>query len=279
MKTYLTYKNQIQGFEDVLETVKAIEKISASSVHFLRAEVANLNEYQRNIEGVLARLLLFYSKEEHPFFKKNEGRQRALIIITGEKGLVGGLWHKILNSFLEKAGDYQVIVALGNKGKRYLREEGVQVIKSFGREEIDPATNYIFDEFKREKFSEVDILYPQFISLAEQTPKFVSFLPFEFKLEQRWQEKSPKIALGLPIFEPSSQKLFDELLQKYIGLYFRRIVLETKLSELSARTVATEHASAKTEEFIQKLTLSFRKERRRFVTQRQLESFAAHKTL
>ena len=55
--------------------------------------------------------------------------------------------------------------------------------------------------------------------------------------------------------------------------------METKLSELSARTVAMEQATAKTKELIQKLTINYTKERRRVVTQRQLESFAARKII
>lgn len=272
MKTYLTYKNQVQGFEDVSETVKAIEKIAASSVHFLKMEVFNLNEYQKHIEEILAGLSLSYFKKDHPLLQKNKAESKALIVITGDKGLVGGLWHTIVNSFLNKADDYQSTIAIGNKGKNYLEEEGIKIIKSG---EINSIMNYVFDEFKREKFSEIDILYPKFVSLAEQKPAFVPFLPFKFILPEA--KSSSKNASGLPIFEPSKQKLFNQLLQKYIGLYLRKIVLETKLSELSARTVAMEHASAKTDEFIENLTLSFRKERCRILTQRQLESFAAHR--
>ena len=84
---------------------------------------------------------------------------------------------------------------------------------------------------------------------------------------------------GLPIFEPSKKEVFKALTQKYIGMFFRKIVMETKLSELSARTVAMEHASAKTDELIKKISLNYLKERRRAITQKQLESFAVHKII
>jgi len=274
MKSYIAHKNQIQGVKDVSETVKTVEKIAASSVHFLKQEVSELNTYAAEIERVLTRLFLFYQKEDHPLLQKRTMGRKTLVVITGDKGLVGGLWHGVINTFLKNVKQYQSIIVIGAKGENYLKEENIPIIKSFTLLEIEPISNYIFKEFKKGIFSQVDILYPQFIFLAEQTPNFIPFLPFEFK-----PAKEKKSSEGLPIFEPSKRKIFDNLLQKYIEVFFHKIIMETKLSELSARTVAMEHATTKTEELIQKSTLDYTKERRRIITQRQLESFTAHKII
>ena len=54
MKSYLVYKNQMQGVKDVSETVKTVEKIAASSVHFLKQEVSNLNGYAAEVDHLAA---------------------------------------------------------------------------------------------------------------------------------------------------------------------------------------------------------------------------------
>ncbi len=281
MKTYLDYKNQIERFEDVANIVKVIEKIAAASVHSLKKEVINLNNYTTEIEKTLAQLSLFYLPKEQPLLQKRETGKKMLVILTGDRELVRGLWHKIINVFLRSHAQYQSVVVVGTKGKNYLEEERIPITKSFtdisdtlSKEEIEQITNYIFNEFKNKVLFKVDILYPHFISLSEQQVVFTSFLPFEFDLAEKREEP-----LGLPIFEPSKKLIFSNLLQKYIRIFFHKIIKETKLSELSARTVAMEHASAKTDEFIQKTTLNYKKERRRFMTQKQLESFTAHKTI
>jgi F-type H+-transporting ATPase subunit gamma len=280
MKSYITYKNQIQGIKNVSETVKTVEKIAASSVHFLKNEVSSLNIYASKLEEVLTRLSLFYQKKNHPLLQRIGDGGKTLVILTSGKGLVGGLWHGVINVFLENAKQYQSIIVIGAKGRNYLKEEDMQIIKSFTnffdipqKEEVENVTDYIFDEFKKGTFSQIDILYPRFVSLAEQTPTLVPFIPFNFKL------KKEESGDGLPIFEPSGQRIFDRLLQKYIEVFFHKIMMETKLSELSARTVAMEHAATKTEEIVQKLTLDYTKQRRRIITQRQLESFTAHKII
>lgn len=297
MKTYLNYKNQLRGFEDVSATVKVMEKIAASSVHFLKNEVANLNKYQQELEKALRSLSFFYSPRAHPLLQKNKAKAKALMVMSADKGLVGGLWHQLVNLVLVRKADYSSIIVIGRKGENYLKEEKVVLTKAFNGfvdipelKQVDLLAGYVFDKFKKGKFARVDIVYPRFVSLAKQEPSFISFLPFEltaltktvnnqaksFSSSQSGSKRFFSQSLGLPLFEPSRQGLFSVLIGKYIKIYLHRIVLETKLSELSARTVAMEHASAKTNQMIQKLTALFRKERRRIVTQRQLRSFSSH---
>jgi F-type H+-transporting ATPase subunit gamma len=282
MKTYLKYKSQIQGFNDVLATVKTTEKIAASSIHFLKEKAKNLQLYSSQIEKILAGLSLFYSAKSCPFLEKRAAGEKLLIVITSDKGLVGGLWHRLVSFLLTKTKDYQTIAVIGRKGQRYLREEKISLSKSFlgiSSQETEKIKDYLFDRFKKREIAQVDIIYPKFISLAQQEPVLVAFLPFEFNFEQKSEELLNQSNIGLPIFEPSKRKIFDELLERYIQVSFDKILLEAKLAELAARTVAMEHASAKTEELIRQLSLAYFKERRRAVTQKQLESFMVHKML
>jgi len=111
-------------------------------------------------------------------------------------------------------------------------------------------------------------------------PTLTSFLPFTFSKHLEEQNKAlVNKPLGLPIFEPSKKLFFNSLFQKYIEIFFHSIILETKLSEISARTVAMEHASITTENIIQKITAYYLKQRRLIETQKQLESFSIHKNI
>jgi len=281
MKSYISYKNQIQGVKDISETVKAVEKIAASSVHVLRQETTGLTAYATHVEQILARLSLFYEKKDHPLLQERKTGEKAIIMLTGNKGLVGGLWHKMINTCMECFNQYASVITIGTKGEHYLKEERVaiaqafeQVTEGFSQEEVKPIAGYIFDEYRKGTFARVDILYPQFISLTEQVPKLIPFLPFVFTLTPEQRAEG-----GMPIFTTSKQKIFGELLQKYIEVFFYKIIMETKLSELAARTVAMEQAALKTDELSDKLSLDYTKARHRVATQRQLESFVTHKIL
>ncbi len=279
MRSYNKYRNRVQGMEDVAVTVKTVEKIAASSVHLLKRRVTHLNDYITEVKSTLNRLAMFYQGKSHPLLQPQTEGKKALVVLAGNKGLVGGLWHDIVNVFLESAEDYPVVIAVGKKGADYIKEEGRAATKVFDNlvdipqaEEIAEITDFVFDGYRKQIFSQVDVLYPKFTALAEQTPDLVSYLPFRFE-----SMKDDALKEGWPIFEPSSRVVFDALVQKYIGIYFYKIVMETKLSELAARTVTMEHAAAKTKELIYRTRLDYAKERRRMVTQENLESFTAHK--
>lgn len=271
MKNYITYKDDIQGFTEVSTAVKTVEKVAASSIARCRQEMTNLEAYQRSIAGILDRLSLLY----HPERKVGKKSAQALIVITSDKGLTGGLWRRMIDEFFRRAdGRYQTIIPLGAKGERYLREEKIGVQKSLSE---NPSTVHsIIGDFYKGLFSRIDILYPKFISLSEHRPVIIPFLPFAF--ESLSAESAGTKSVGLPIVDPAGSKaeIFERLMKKYVTAYFEKIISEGRLSEFSARTVSMEHAGNKTDELIKGLMLAYRKERRRALTQKQLESFIGH---
>ncbi len=288
MKKYLEYKNKISGLKDVLETVQITEKIAASHIHFLRNEVENLENYIQLIEKILSRLSVFYNKKNHLLTTERNYGQKAIIVISGSKGLVGGLYHNLISSFLNQNQTYETIITLGKKGTRYLQEEKVDVDKIFTddsdipqSQDIEAMTNYVFSLFSKRNFKNIDILYPQFISFSEHQPKIVQFLPFDFDPKEIQEDKDylDKDNIGFPIFEPSKSLIFEDLLKKYIKVFFYKIIMESKLSEFSARVITTEEAAIKTKEVIKNLKLTYFKERQKNLTQRQIESFVAHQVI
>ncbi len=271
MKKYLSYKNQIKGFKEVYETLKAIEKIAASQIHFLKKKTKALILYSTEIKLLFP--LVFSS--DHFLFKKKKGK-KALLLISGNKALVGDLYHKLVKVFLENRSFYDFYFVIGKKGKELLEEEGIKLNKTFlisseipSKEETDLIIKEILKDFKSNLFTQLDLIYPKFISFTYQEPVLEKFLPLEIEIKKQNE-------LGFPIFEPSRQKFFSWLLERYLDLSFYRFILETKLSEFSARTIVGGNGAKKSEDLIKKLSLKYFKERQREITQKQLESFAVH---
>lgn len=291
MKTYFEYKDRIAGLYDVAETVKTVEKIAASSIHTLKQEVRCFSAYTEEIEAVMRRLLRFSGRPDHPLLSSRGTGGRAALVITGDRGLVGGLWHAVVGECLARRDRYDIVLVVGAKGARYLEEERCTVEQSFRdviedavsgtpsrSEQTDAVGSYLFDAFGKGLFSRVDVVFPHFVSLGRQRPVTRRLLPFGFSEafdDPAKAAASGKEAEGWPIFESPKGVVFDRLMRKYVGTYLYGILLEAKLSELAARTVAMEHASAKTDQLRDRLAFGFAKERRRMLTQRQVESFSA----
>jgi F-type H+-transporting ATPase subunit gamma len=288
MQKYFAFKNQITGYRDVEETVKVVEKEAASHIHLLKKRSSLLGEYKNDVINVMYRLQQFYSNQSSPYLKSNGNHKKVLLLVAGDRGIVGGLYHKLISKVMEIKNDYEEIWVLGEKAKKYLDEENIEVKQFFyqekdlpGTEEIRNLSRGFMETFLNGEVGYIDILYPQFFSIASQEPVFVKFLPIDFASVNHDinQAQENDYGEGLPIFEPGKETVFNTLLKRYLDIFFAHIVYESKLSEFSSRTVTAEHAVSKTSEMINKLQLEFLKERRIAITQRQIEIFSAHNSI
>ncbi|CAN5162842.1 ATP synthase F1 subunit gamma [soil metagenome] len=284
MKKYLEFKEKVSSYEDIGMTVKTIEQVAASQIHTFKDTLNNLNQYISAITTTLQRLTYYYKPYNHALLQQKTSGKKVLFLITSDKGLVGGLFHLVISHVMAIKSEYSTIYAIGQRGKRYLHEEDIKIIDQIfelsaipSSEEIEVITNFIFSLYMNHGIMAVDIVYPSFVSISEQAPTVTPFLPFVFTQPQTRESES--VALGFPLFESAKKDIYTFLLERYIHSIFYKIVVEAKLSEFAARTIAMEHASAKIKKFSSQISQEYFKERRTSVTQKQLESFTAHKQL
>jgi F-type H+-transporting ATPase subunit gamma len=287
MKNYLFYTTKIKGFKAVEETVRVIEKSAASHIHFLKKKVQFIFFYKNQIRAALDRLSRFYWDADHPLLQEGtrKSSHKALLVVAGAKGVVGGLYHELINEVIIRKNLYHYIWVIGNKGKGYLNEEGVQAEELFSAsgskeefrpQEINKISSDLFSRFQSIGLKKIDVIYPRFFSLAKQRPHIVQFLPFDFVSARNSALAANNGNDSFPIFEPSKKFIFDILIKKYIDVSFAELILEAKLSEFAARTVTAESAIKEIEELISSLRRVFLKEKHRAVTQKQIESFSVH---
>jgi ATP synthase F1 gamma subunit len=287
MKTYIDYKKDIIGYEDLAATMKAIEKKSASQIHMLKQKTKYFKSYIEKIIQILRRLdQLGGATEVKDATKSVNQGEYILLVIGGDRGLVSGLWHAYINKIIDSQNNYSKILVIGKKVTDLLLEEdlGLNIEKrefpeDFSEEDVHKVNEELHSLLKRKEIFGVDVLYVGYQSLTKQKPVIVRYLPFNFKEDFQSDDSETKegnTRIGLPLFNVSSHRLREILISKYISAFLYRLFIETRLSELSARTNYTEHASGKTEKLVRKLMLGSLKIRRKVTTQKQLETFAAH---
>jgi F-type H+-transporting ATPase subunit gamma len=280
-KKSLFFKREVKRIKDVKETLKALEKISSANLHFWRKIQRIQKEYDEKLKMIISDFGEF--EIESPFFKENNVGKELKVVFSVEGKFCG----KILNPLLDFVGinlkkDDEVLIT-GERGKNLLEKRNIKVNYFFKmkreiptEKDIREIKDLIISGFLKKKWRKIVVFYIEFESLASQNPKAFEFLPFDFQsLREKIKEKK---LLGSPIFEPSREKIFNFLIKEYLEFTLYEKILETKLSELVARSVSLEEAGEKADELISQINLQFLRTKRESITKEVTELFS-HKIL
>jgi ATP synthase F1 gamma subunit len=278
MDTFSTYNKKLSGYKDVSETVKILEKIAAGKLHTLGQHVQPLSKYTSTILTMLSRVQQLSGKEVHSVYNTKQSARTLVVIITGDKGLVGDLWNRQFGYY--KSKPTQDLLVIGKKGQQKWKESQPS-IRHYSFSDRIPTAEEIYDLGEKLHsyiedgvYQRVSTLHIQSLSLVDQKPVVTQLLPVV--IPKKDFVSTADIPLGYPIVADSITSLQKTLFKKYMFSRLQQVILETAEAEFSARTVVMEHASTKTDEIIKRLHLSYFRDKRQSETQKQLERFAAN---
>ena len=283
MKSFTDHKKQLAGFEDVLETVQVLEKIAAGKLHALEDQSIKLASYTEVIARLMVRLEGFTSAS----FKTASARRAKdkprtlLVVLSGDRGLVGDLWHRLYDHYFEAALETHDMLVIGAKAQAlWPAADGVTHYMFADRFPTDAEVMALADKLSHEvqsgTYAAVKFLYPKPQSLTVYHPVIADLLPLAVD-ESVLHTKEP--LTGFPIIEGVVEDYKQSLLKKYLLARLHQFLQETALAEFSARTVGLEHAGAKTETIIADTMRQYRRWRRHEDTAKQLERFSAISSL
>jgi ATP synthase F1 gamma subunit len=279
-KKFIELKKEIFGIEDIKETLKALEKISAANLHNLKIASHQMKEYEKSLKEIFTNLREDFS---HPLFKKPKTKKKLKVLLGGEKGICGGLWQKLLDFFQENLKGDEEILILGEKTKALCQARDIKfnfffpVPKEIPKEkDIKEIKDLLIWRFLRKEYREILIVWPSFESFSQQIPKETCFLPIDREKFEEELNKKSSIGFGLAIFEPSQKEVVDYLIKEYVGISFYQKVLETKLSELASRTLFTEDASEKASNLMRVLCRQYFRLKRELIT-KQIQELYSHR--
>ncbi len=253
-----------------------MEMIAASRMR--RAQERGLagRPYSEKISQVLAALAALPQAGDslHPLLQRRPVTKIAIVHITPDRGLCGGLIANINRRTASVILEQTVpvtLIAVGRKGLDFMRRYGRHIRAEFTRlgdrpSLLDtlPIARIIIDDYINGVIDLVYLAYTQFISTMTQRPILQQLLPVE-----------PATIPGAQnvdyIYEPSSALVLGELLPRFVEMQVYHAILESIASEQSARMVAMRNATDNANELIQDLTLMYNKARQEAITKELLD--------
>jgi len=266
-------KRRISSVKNMRQITKAMEMVAAAKLRRAQTQVTANRPFTDKLREVLARVVSAARKSEaglrHPLLEQREVKRVLYVVITADRGLAGGYNANIirrLQSILDEETREVAVIAIGRKGRDYLRKKGVVPLREHVQlgDEIQYSVARsiaaeLMDEFTSGRFDEINILYTEFISAMSQRPVVKRLLPVEAPAG----ESDEAVEY---IYEPSPERVINILLPRFVETEVFGALMEAKASELGARMTAMRNASDNATEMIEQLTLNYNRARQAGIT-------------
>jgi F-type H+-transporting ATPase subunit gamma len=269
-------RRRIRGIQSTSKISRAMEMIATLKMR--RAQERGLagRPYSEKIQQVIADLAALPQPEAplHPLLQRREVKKIAIVHITPDRGLCGGLnanLNRKTGNFILEQDMPVTLITVGRKGRDYMRRYGREILAevtalSDRPSLLDtlPISRIIIDDYTSGVIDLVYLVYAQFISTMAQRPFMQQILPVEPA------EVPPGQNVDY-IYEPGPRVVLGELLPRFVEMEVYHAILESIASEQSARMVAMRNATENANELIEELTLMYNKARQESITTELLD--------
>lgn len=289
MQNMRDIQRRIGSVKNTKKITRAMKMVAAAKLRNAqdRAEDARpfFNKTVEVLRGVFSR-----TKEgNHPLLEEREEGRHLVIVITGDRGLCGAYNHKVIDEaeeIMEEDEEVSLMV-LGRKARDYFRRlDEADIMAEYVQLEDYPGygfANNLADEiihhFEAEDVNKVSMIYTHFESALTQKVKTMQLLPVEKfaedaekaaaneeRMDAETAEEDGEKKYVDYIFEPSPNKVFDDILPQYLINVIYSALLESKASEFGARMTAMDSATENANEMIDDLTLQYNRARQAEIT-------------
>ena len=281
MPSLLDYRRRIRAVKNTQQITKAMKMIAASRLRKAQERMVGVRPFSHQIVRLLHNLATVVDEEKHPLLAARDlttpGAHVLMIVVTADKGLCGGFNTNLIKAASSRMLDHptrrHTMALIGRKGRDFFRRRGMPVtfelsgvfshLKYVHAQEI---ARVVTDEFTSGRVDGVELIYNEFKSVMQQRVLVEQLLPIP--------RLPPDIAPtgGVEyLYEPNPQKIFDELLPRYVEFDIFHALLESVAAEHAARMTAMDAASKNAGDVIEALTLHMNKVRQAAITREIIE--------
>jgi len=277
-------RRRIKSVKNTAQITKAMQMVAAAKMRKAQQAALVGRPYAELMNEILAEAGPRIASFKHPLMEIRDVKKRAVIIVSSDRGLCGGLNSNLFREAGKLDKNTTVFITAGRKASQFIARTKRELAAEFTYKdtptfaEARAISKFAQDLFLKGEADSVDILFTQFISTLVQQPKTIPFLPVGKIKAVTVGTNAP--AQELPVagvrtdtfeFESDEETVLGELLPHSLNFQMHQILLEAKASEQSARMVAMKNATDNAKQIIKDLTLEYNKLRQANITKELLE--------
>ena len=283
-------RNRIASVKATQKITKAMQMVAAAKLRRAQEAAEAARPYSERMETVLANIASAVSGGDAPRLMSGSGNDQThlLLVCSSERGLCGGFNTQIVRLARETArrliaeGKTVKIFCVGKKGYDQLRRDfsdriieriEFREVKSLSFNEADRVAKRVMALFDEGAFDVCTLFYGAFKSVISQVPTAQQLIPA--KVPDAGEAASDTVY----DYEPDAGAILTDLIPRNIAVQIFKALLENAASEQGARMSAMDSATRNAGDMINKLTLSYNRQRQAQITKELIEIISGAEAL
>ena len=284
-------KIQIASIGNTQKITSAMEKVAVSKMKKTQDKMLKGRPYRDRMLSVISHLANGQPEYKPKYMEERDVKNIAIIVISSDKGLCGGLNANLLREVTRFAsqqaseGKNISYSLIGTKAQSFFKSFGGNVISATEKLGDDPSIEQLvgsmkilLDSFSEGEIDKVYLASNSFVNTMTQDPEINQLLPLnKIEDEEEQTKDSPRWDY---IYEPDdSRVLLDGLMERYIESLLYQSVIENIACEQAAKMVAMKSATDNAGSLIEELQLVYNNARQAAITQEISEIVAGAEAL
>ncbi|HEQ8379041.1 F0F1 ATP synthase subunit gamma [Streptococcus pyogenes] len=282
-------KAKIISTEKTSKITSAMRMVSSAKLVKSEQAARDFQIYASKIRQITTDLLKseLTIGSDKPMLVSRPVKKTGYIVITSDKGLVGGYNSKILKSVMDMIteyhadGDYEII-SIGSVGSDFFKARGMNVAfelrgladqPSF--EQVRQIISQSVDMFVNEIFDELYVCYNHHVNSLTSQVRVQQMLPISDLVADEAAEEG---VTGFEL-EPNRHDILDQLLPQFTESLIYGAIIDAKTAEHAAGMTAMQTATDNAKNVINDLTIQYNRARQAAITQEITEIVAGANAL
>ncbi|HEO1983508.1 TPA: F0F1 ATP synthase subunit gamma [Streptococcus agalactiae] len=284
-------KDKILSTEKTSKITSAMQMVSSAKLVKSEQAARDFQVYASKIRQITTNLLKsdLVSGSDKPMLSSRPVKKTGYIVITSDKGLVGGYNSKILKAMMDTITDYHTenddyaIISIGSVGSDFFKARGMNVSFELRGLEDQPSFDQVgkiiaqaVEMYKNELFDELYVCYNHHVNSLTSQVRMQQMLPIkELDAEEASEDR---VITGFEL-EPNREVILEQLLPQYTESLIYGAIIDAKTAEHAAGMTAMQTATDNAKNVINDLTIQYNRARQAAITQEITEIVAGANAL
>ena len=283
-------KTKIASTKNTSQITNAMQMVSAAKLGRSEEAARNFQVYAQKVRKLLTDILHGNGagSSTNPMLISRPVKKTGYIVITSDRGLVGGYNSSILKAVMELKEEYHPdgkgfeMICIGGMGADFFKARGIQPLYELrgladqpSFDEVRKIISKTVEMYQNELFDELYVCYNHHVNTLTSQMRVEQMLPI-VDLDPNEADEDYSLIFEL---ETGREEILEQLLPQFAESMIYGAIIDAKTAENAAGMTAMQTATDNAKKVINDLTIQYNRARQAAITQEITEIVAGASAL